>query len=85
MKQKREVPGSPVDAVIISIHRALLSGGKLLLLVIACSKAESSLAPQVPSLGLLPSTQELTTAIACSRWIRQPRYTFTTLLMERES
>ena len=53
-----------MDAVIISIHRALLSGGKLLLLVKACSKAESSLAPQVPSLGLLPSIQELTTAIA---------------------
>lgn len=41
-----------------------MRGGKLLLLVKACSKAESSLAPQVPSLGLVPSTQELITALA---------------------
>lgn len=53
-----------MDAVITSIHRALLRGGKLLLLVNACSKAESSLAPQVPSLGLVPSARELITAIA---------------------
>lgn len=53
-----------MDAVIIIIHRALLSRGKPLLLVKACSKAGSSLAPWVSSLGLLHSTQ-LITAIAC--------------------
>lgn len=53
-----------MDAGIISIPRALLSGGKLLLIDKVCGKAESSLAPQVTSLGSLPSAQELTTAIA---------------------
>lgn len=50
--------------MFISIHRALLSGGKPLLLVEECGKAEPSLAPHVPSLGLLHSTQELITALA---------------------
>lgn len=53
-----------MDAVIVSIHRALLSRGKSLLLVKACSKAGPSLAPQLPSLELLHLTQ-LTTATAC--------------------
>lgn len=47
--------------MFISIHRALLSEGKPLLLVEECGKAEPSLAPHVPSLGLLHSTQELIT------------------------
>ena len=54
-----------MDAVIVGLHRVLLSGGKSLLLVTAFSKAKPSLAPQVPSLGLLPSTQELISAAAC--------------------
>lgn len=49
----------------ISIHRALLSGGRPLLLVEECGKAEPSLASHIPSLGLLHSTQELITALAC--------------------
>lgn len=51
---------SPLEpCVFISIHRALLSGGKPLLLGEECDKAEPSQAPHMPSLGLLHSTQEL--------------------------
>lgn len=51
--------------MFISIHRALLRGGKPPLLVGECGKADPSLAPHVPSLGLLHSPQELIIAPAC--------------------
>lgn len=55
-----------LGALCIDQHpQCTYNGGKPLLLGEDCGKAEPSLAPHIPSLGLLHSTQELITALAC--------------------